>query len=97
MCCDDTVIQEDEAECPAVIVEQVNSADVEQCYAAQVLVCDDENTYLMQDVVEEQVVETEVHDAGIGELFWIHITRLTYHRGVSIVLRLAQVNFEYGL
>ncbi|KAK3535583.1 hypothetical protein QTP70_017119 [Hemibagrus guttatus] len=68
VCCDDTVIHENEAECPAVIVEQVNSADVEQCYAAQVLVCDDENTYLMQDVVEEQVVETEVHDAGIVEV-----------------------------
>ncbi|MCJ8733757.1 hypothetical protein PDJAM_G00227240 [Pangasius djambal] len=68
VCCDDTVIHEDEAECPAVIVEQVNSAEVEQCYAAQVLVCDDENTYLMQDVVEEQVVETEVQDAGIVEV-----------------------------
>lgn len=69
MCCDDTLIHEDETECPAVIVEQVNSADVEQCYAAQVLVCDDENTYLMQDVVEEQVVETEVQDASIGKRF----------------------------
>ncbi|XP_060783244.1 ETS-related transcription factor Elf-2a isoform X1 [Neoarius graeffei] len=68
VCCDDTVIHEDETECPAVIVEQVNSADVEQCYAAQVLVCDDENTYLMQDVVEEQVVETEVQDASIVEV-----------------------------
>ncbi|XP_026796252.3 ETS-related transcription factor Elf-2a isoform X1 [Pangasianodon hypophthalmus] len=68
VCCDDTVIHEDEAECPAVIVEQVNSAEVEQCYAAQVLVCDDENTYLMQDVVEEQVVETEVQDAGVVEV-----------------------------
>lgn len=68
VCCDDAVIHEDEAECPAVIVEQVNSADVEQCYAAQVLVCDDENTYLMQDVVEEQVVETEVQDSGIVEV-----------------------------
>ncbi|KAM3842726.1 ETS-related transcription factor Elf-2a [Diretmus argenteus] len=49
------VLQE---ECPAVIVEEVPSAQVEQCYAAQVLVYDDE-TYLMQDVVEEEVV-TEV-------------------------------------
>lgn len=73
MCCDDTVIHENEAECPAVIVEQVNSADVEQCYAAQVLVCDDENTYLMQDVVEEQVVETEVQDTGVGKWSLIHI------------------------
>ncbi|GAA6089203.1 ETS-related transcription factor Elf-2a isoform X1 [Tachysurus ichikawai] len=68
VCCDDTVIHGDEAGCPAVIVEQVNSADLEQCYAAQVLVCDDENTYLMQDVVEEQVVETEVQDTGIVEV-----------------------------
>ncbi|KAF7707005.1 ETS-related transcription factor Elf-2a isoform X1 [Silurus meridionalis] len=68
VCCEDTVIHEDEVECPAVIVEQVNSAEVEQCYAAQVLVCDDENTYLMQEVVEEQVVETEVQDSDIVEV-----------------------------
>ncbi|XP_056137420.1 ETS-related transcription factor Elf-2a [Lampris incognitus] len=48
-----------EEECPAVIVEEVPSAQVEQCYAAQVLVYDDE-TYLMQDVAEEQEVVTEV-------------------------------------
>ncbi|KAK6493768.1 ETS-related mRNAion factor Elf-2-like isoform X1 [Huso huso] len=46
-------------EYPAVIVESVPSARLEQCYAAQVLVYDDE-TYLMQDVAEEQEVETEV-------------------------------------
>ncbi|KAK6493509.1 ETS-related mRNAion factor Elf-2-like isoform X1 [Huso huso] len=46
-------------EYPAVIVEPVPSARLEQCYAAQVLVYDDE-TYLMQDVAEEQEVETEV-------------------------------------
>ncbi|XP_071396275.1 ETS-related transcription factor Elf-2a isoform X2 [Centroberyx affinis] len=51
------VLQEEE--CPAVIVEEVPSAQVEQCYAAQVLVYDDE-TYLMQDVAEEQEVVTEV-------------------------------------
>ncbi|XP_039974926.1 ETS-related transcription factor Elf-2a isoform X3 [Xiphias gladius] len=45
--------------CPAVIVEEMPSAQVEECYSAQVLVYDDE-TYLMQDVAEEQVVVTEV-------------------------------------
>ncbi|XP_012884986.1 PREDICTED: ETS-related transcription factor Elf-2 isoform X2 [Dipodomys ordii] len=43
---------------PAVIVEPVPSARLEQGYAAQVLVYDDE-TYMMQDVAEEQEVETE--------------------------------------
>ncbi|XP_030643931.1 ETS-related transcription factor Elf-2b isoform X2 [Chanos chanos] len=48
-----------EMEYPAVIVEPVPSARLEQCFAAQVLVYDDE-TYLMQGVAEEQEVETEV-------------------------------------
>ncbi|XP_061107579.1 ETS-related transcription factor Elf-2-like isoform X1 [Conger conger] len=48
-----------EEEYPAVIVEPVPTTEVEQCYAAQVLVYDDE-TYLMQGVAEEQEVETEV-------------------------------------
>lgn len=56
-----------EKDCPAVIVEQVNSADVEQCYAAQVLVYDDQNTYLVQDVAEEQVVETELQEMAAGK------------------------------
>uniref|UniRef100_A0AAX7UF15 ETS domain-containing protein n=1 Tax=Astatotilapia calliptera TaxID=8154 RepID=A0AAX7UF15_ASTCA len=66
----DAVIMEEEVEeeegvvlqeegCPAVIVEEVPSAQVEECYSAQVLVYDDE-TYLMQDVAEEQEVVTEV-------------------------------------
>lgn len=46
------------SEYPAVIVEPVPSARLEQGYAAQVLVYDDE-TYLMQDVAEEQEIETE--------------------------------------
>ncbi|XP_058522821.1 ETS-related transcription factor Elf-2 isoform X2 [Ochotona princeps] len=46
------------SEYPAVIVEPVPSARVEQGYAAQVLVYDDE-TFMMQDVAEEQEVETE--------------------------------------
>ncbi|XP_056328429.1 ETS-related transcription factor Elf-2a isoform X2 [Danio aesculapii] len=57
-----------EKDCPAVIVEQVNSADVEQCYAAQVLVYDDQNTYLVQDVAEEQVVETELQEMAAVEV-----------------------------
>ncbi|XP_035283516.1 ETS-related transcription factor Elf-2-like [Anguilla anguilla] len=48
-----------EEEYPAVIVETMPTTEVEQCYAAQVLVYDDE-TYLMQGVAEEQEVETEV-------------------------------------
>ncbi|XP_066892787.1 ETS-related transcription factor Elf-2 isoform X5 [Kogia breviceps] len=46
------------SECPAVVVEPVPSARLEQGYAAQVLLYDDE-TYMMQDVAEEQEVETE--------------------------------------
>lgn len=49
--------------CPAVIVEEVPRAQVEECYSAQVLVYDDE-TYLMQDVAEEQEVVTEVAETG---------------------------------
>lgn len=52
-----------EEEYPAVIVEPVPSAHLEQCFAAQVLVYDDE-TYLMQGVAEEQEVETEAVEAG---------------------------------
>ncbi|ELK28495.1 ETS-related transcription factor Elf-2 [Myotis davidii] len=48
---------------PAVIVEPVPSARLEQGYAAQVLVYDDE-TYMMQDVAEEQEVETENVETG---------------------------------
>eukprot|EP00063_Salmo_salar_P092996 XP_014067831.1 PREDICTED: ETS-related transcription factor Elf-2-like isoform X1 [Salmo salar] len=55
----ETVIGEDGEEYPAVVVEEVPSAQVEQCYAAQVLVYDD-GTYLMQDVGDEQEVVTEV-------------------------------------
>ncbi|KAH0615990.1 hypothetical protein JD844_026715 [Phrynosoma platyrhinos] len=42
----------------AVIVEPVPSARVEQGYAAQIFVYDDE-TFLLQDVAEEQEIETE--------------------------------------
>ncbi|CAH2301008.1 ETS-related transcription factor Elf-2 isoform X1 [Pelobates cultripes] len=55
----ETTEQEDvQIEYPAVIVEPVPSARVEQGYAAQILVYDDE-TFMMQDVAEEQEVETE--------------------------------------
>ncbi|KAJ8336091.1 hypothetical protein SKAU_G00394340 [Synaphobranchus kaupii] len=57
-----------EEEYPAVIVESMPSARVEQCFAAQVLVYDDE-TYLMQDVAEEQEVETEVVE--MGDFLWL--------------------------
>ncbi|XP_016347202.1 ETS-related transcription factor Elf-2-like isoform X1 [Sinocyclocheilus anshuiensis] len=50
---------EGEVEYPAVIVEPVPGVRLEQGFAAQVLVYDDE-TYLMQGVAEEQEVETEV-------------------------------------
>lgn len=50
-----------------MIVEQVNSAEVEQCYAAQVLVYDDQNTYMVQDIAEEQVVETELQEMEAGK------------------------------
>uniref|UniRef100_A0A3Q2ZGW2 Transcription factor Elf N-terminal domain-containing protein n=1 Tax=Kryptolebias marmoratus TaxID=37003 RepID=A0A3Q2ZGW2_KRYMA len=54
--------------CPAVIVEEVPSAQVEECYSAQVLVYDD-GTYLMQDVAEEQEVVTEVAETGEPQVF----------------------------
>ncbi|KAA0722490.1 ETS-related transcription factor [Triplophysa tibetana] len=57
---------EGEAEYPAVIVEHVPSARMEQGFAAQVLVYDDE-TYLMQGVAEEQEVETEVMETEVME------------------------------
>lgn len=56
-----TVVLQDDG-CPAVIVEEVPGAQVEsECYSAQVVVYGDE-TYLMQDVAEEQEVVTEVSD-----------------------------------
>ncbi|XP_040186988.1 ETS-related transcription factor Elf-2 isoform X1 [Rana temporaria] len=45
-------------EYPAVIVEPVPGAPMEEGYAAQVLVYDDE-TFMMQDVADEQEIETE--------------------------------------
>ncbi|KAI4800009.1 hypothetical protein KUCAC02_016547 [Chaenocephalus aceratus] len=57
---EDGVVLQEEG-CPAVIVEEVPSAQVEECYSAQVLVYGD-GTYLMQDVAEEQEVVTEVSE-----------------------------------
>uniref|UniRef100_A0A4W5K319 Transcription factor Elf N-terminal domain-containing protein n=1 Tax=Hucho hucho TaxID=62062 RepID=A0A4W5K319_9TELE len=54
---------DEEEEYPAVIVEEVPGRGLEQCFSAQVLVYDD-GTYLMQDVGEEQEVETEVVETG---------------------------------
>lgn len=59
---EEAVVLQEEG-CPAVIVEEVPSAQVEECYSAQVLVYDDE-TYLMQDVADEQEVVTEVVETG---------------------------------
>lgn len=64
---EEAVVLQDEG-CPAVIVEEVPSAQVEECYSAQVLVYDDE-TYLMQDVAEEQEVVTEVVETGKNKSF----------------------------
>uniref|UniRef100_A0A8C5LY87 E74 like ETS transcription factor 2 n=1 Tax=Leptobrachium leishanense TaxID=445787 RepID=A0A8C5LY87_9ANUR len=54
------LIEQDEIqiEYPAVIVESVPATELEQGYAAQIVVYDDE-TFMMQDVAEEQEVETE--------------------------------------
>ncbi|XP_064782877.1 ETS-related transcription factor Elf-2-like [Oncorhynchus masou masou] len=49
----------DEEENPAVIVEEVPGRGLEQYFSAHVLVYDD-GTYLIQDVGEDQEVETEV-------------------------------------
>lgn len=46
-----------------MIVEPVPCAKVEQGYAAQIFVYDDE-TYLLQDVAEEQEIETETVKTG---------------------------------
>lgn len=66
---DGEVEGEVETEYPAVIVEPVPSAGrLEQCFAAQVFVYDDQ-TYLMQGVAQEQEVETEVVESGEGCFF----------------------------
>ena len=63
------------AEYRAVIVEPVPSARVEQGYAAQVLVYDD-GTYLMEDVAEEQEVETENVETVVPKNCWFRFLAL---------------------
>lgn len=74
---EEAVVLQDEG-CPAVIVEEVPSAQVEECYSAQVLVYDDD-TYLMQDVAEEQEVVTEVVETGKSQSFEFYILRLSLY------------------
>ncbi|KAM9856654.1 ETS-related transcription factor Elf-2-like isoform 2-T2 [Aulostomus maculatus] len=71
--CEAEEAYEDAEDSPAVIVEEVPGASVaeQQSYAAQVLVYDDQ-LYLMQEVGDEQEVETEmeaveasVHGTGV--------------------------------
>ncbi|KAG8134598.1 hypothetical protein E2320_007703, partial [Naja naja] len=57
------------SEYPAVIVEPVPCARVEQGYAAQIFVYDDE-TYLLQDVAEEQEIETETVKTDCLKRLW---------------------------
>ncbi|XP_075055839.1 ETS-related transcription factor Elf-2 isoform X1 [Mixophyes fleayi] len=59
-------------EYPAVIVEPVPSARLEQGYAAQILVYDDE-TFMMQDVAEEQEIETEVVEIVEASVHGSHV------------------------
>lgn len=77
--------------CPAVIVEEVPSAQVEECYSAQVLVYDD-GTYLMQDVAEEQEVVTEVVETGEtdGDRPLLAGTRISTHTRLQEAGREAQ-------
>ncbi|XP_072351682.1 ETS-related transcription factor Elf-2a isoform X3 [Scyliorhinus torazame] len=57
---------------PAVIVEPVPSARLDQVYAAQILVYDDE-TYLMQDVAEEQEIETDSSETVEASVHSSHV------------------------
>lgn len=60
-----------------MIVEPVPSARLEQGYAAQVLVYDDE-TYLMQDVAEEQEIETETVETGRLTIIFFFSMRFSF-------------------
>ena len=74
----------DEEENPAVIVEEVPGRGLEQYFSAQVLVYED-GTYLIQDVGEEQEVETEVVETGerpgwdVHTGLGLHISYTIYH------------------
>lgn len=55
-----------EMEYPAVIVEPMPSAGrLEQCFAAQVLVYDEQSDLMLQGVAQEQEVETETVEASV--------------------------------
>uniref|UniRef100_UPI00398F2B42 ETS-related transcription factor Elf-2-like isoform X1 n=2 Tax=Pristiophorus japonicus TaxID=55135 RepID=UPI00398F2B42 len=57
---------------PAVIVEPVPSARFDQVYAAQILVYNDE-TYLLQDVAEEQEIETDSSETVEASVHSSHV------------------------
>ncbi|XP_072440187.1 ETS-related transcription factor Elf-2-like isoform X3 [Chiloscyllium punctatum] len=57
---------------PAVIVEPVPSTRLDQGYAAQILVYNDE-TYLMQDVAEEQEIETDSSETVEASVHSSHV------------------------
>lgn len=73
------------SEYPAVIVEPVPSARLEQGYAAQVLVYDDE-TYMMQDVAEEQEVETENVETGRRLIKCLLFITLSFRKVSTLLL-----------
>lgn len=74
------------SEYPAVIVEPVPSARLEQGYAAQVLVYDDE-TYMMQDVAEEQEVETENVETGRHLIKYSLLLTFSYYCQMNDILK----------
>ncbi|XP_064818480.1 ETS-related transcription factor Elf-2-like, partial [Oncorhynchus masou masou] len=74
----------DEEENPAVIVEEVPGRGLEQYFSAHVLVYDD-GTYLIQDVGEDQEVETEVVETGERPGWDVH-TGLGLHISSTIYL-----------
>uniref|UniRef100_A0A3B5A085 ETS-related transcription factor Elf-2-like n=1 Tax=Stegastes partitus TaxID=144197 RepID=A0A3B5A085_9TELE len=67
--CEDTQEREEADDYPAVIVEELPGASLaeEQGYSAQVVVYENE-AYLMQEVADEQEVETE-GEAGEAQIF----------------------------
>uniref|UniRef100_A0A4W3GAZ2 E74-like factor 2b (ets domain transcription factor) n=1 Tax=Callorhinchus milii TaxID=7868 RepID=A0A4W3GAZ2_CALMI len=78
---------ESSANYPAVIVEPVPSARLDQVYAAQVLVYDDE-TYLLQDFAEEQEIETdssETVEASVHSSNVVHCTDKTIEAAEALL------------
>lgn len=66
-------------------MEPVPSARLEQGYAAQVLVYDDE-TYMMQDVAEEQEVETENVETGRRLIKCLLFITLSFRKVSTLLL-----------